>query len=48
MLAKISVQTCRQPGLSTVYTDLLDFNGVEIYFKNEPCLINKTFEGYYE
>ena len=44
MVAKISVQTCRQPGLSTVYTDLLDFNGVEIYFKKEASLIGKTFE----
>ena len=44
MVAKISVQTCRQPGLSTVYTDLLDFNGVEIYFKKESSLIGRKFE----
>jgi K+/H+ antiporter YhaU regulatory subunit KhtT len=43
MIAKIAVQTCRQPGLSVVYTDLLDFDGDEIYFKAEPTLSGKSF-----
>ena len=35
LISRISVQTCRQAGLSVVYTELLNFGGDEIYFKNE-------------
>ena len=31
LIASITVQTCRQSGLSQVYTELLDFGGDEIY-----------------
>lgn len=41
--ARIIAQTCRQSGLSVVYTELLDFGGDEIYFKEEPALAGKTF-----
>jgi hypothetical protein len=41
--ARIVAQTCCQPGLSAVYTELLDFGGDEIYFKEEPRLAGKTF-----
>lgn len=41
--ARITVQTCRQVGLSVVYTELLDFDGDEIYFQEEPQLTGKTF-----
>ncbi len=41
--ARIIAQTCRQSGLSVVYTELLDFGGDEIYFKEEPTLVGKTF-----
>ncbi|MDX6694455.1 MAG: hypothetical protein QOF02_2058 [Blastocatellia bacterium] len=41
--ARITVQTCRQVGLSVVYTELLDFDGDEIYFQEEPQLAGKTF-----
>jgi ion channel POLLUX/CASTOR len=41
--ARITVQTCRQVGLSVVYTELLDFDGDEIYFQEEPRLVGKTF-----
>jgi ion channel POLLUX/CASTOR len=41
--ARIVAQTCCQPGLSSVYTELLDFKGDEIYFQEEPALIGKTF-----
>jgi hypothetical protein len=37
------VQTARQSGLSVVYTELLDFGGDEIYFKDEPALAGHTF-----
>ena len=43
LIARIVAQTCRQSGLSVVYTELLDFGGDEIYFKAEPALTGKTF-----
>ncbi len=43
LISRIIAQTCRQSGLSVVYTELLDFGGDEIYFKNEPTLTGKTF-----
>jgi voltage-gated potassium channel Kch len=42
-LARIVAQTCRQPGLSVVHTELLDFAGDEIYMAEEPGLVGKTF-----
>jgi len=43
IIAKMIAQTCYQPGLSTIFTDLLDFSGDEVYFYNHPSLIGKTF-----
>ncbi len=43
VIARLVAQTCRQSGLSVVYTELLDFGGDEIYFKEEPLLVGKTF-----
>jgi voltage-gated potassium channel Kch len=43
LISRIIAQTCRQSGLSVVYTELLDFGGDEIYFKAEPALNGKTF-----
>lgn len=43
LISRIIAQTCRQPGLSTVYTELLDFGGDEIYFSDCPETIGKTF-----
>jgi voltage-gated potassium channel Kch len=43
LISRIIVQTSRQSGLSIVYTELLDFGGDEIYFKEEPTLVGKTF-----
>ena len=43
LIARITVQTCRQTGLSVVYKELLDFDGDEIYFKDEPKLVGRTF-----
>jgi voltage-gated potassium channel Kch len=43
LIARITAQTCRQSGLSVVYTDLLDFGGDEIYFAHEPRLAGTTF-----
>ncbi|MFC2129938.1 NAD-binding protein [Bacteroidota bacterium] len=43
LISRITAQTCRQPGLSVVFTELLDFSGDEIYFQKEDKLIGKTF-----
>jgi len=42
-IARITAQTCRQSGLSVVYTDLLDFGRDEIYFTQEPRLAGLSF-----
>lgn len=43
LIARVTAQTCRQSGLSVVYTELLDFDGAEIYFKEEPALVGKRY-----
>jgi voltage-gated potassium channel Kch len=43
LIARVVAQTSRQSGLSLVYTELMDFGGDEIYFKQEPALAGKTF-----
>ncbi len=43
LISRIVAQTCRQSGLSIVYTDLLDFDGDEIYFANLPALAGRAF-----
>ena len=42
-IGRIMVQTSRQSGLSIVYTELMDFEGAEIYFKEEKELVGKTY-----
>ena len=44
LVARIIAQTCRQSGLSVVYTELLNFEGDEIYFQEEPALTGKNFK----
>ncbi len=43
IISRMIVQTCRQSGLSVVFTELLDFDGDEIYFATEPSLVGKKF-----
>ncbi len=43
LIARVTAQTSRQSGLSTVYTELLNFGGDEIYFTREPTLVGKTY-----
>ncbi len=43
LIARVTAQTCRQSGLSVVYTELLDFDGAEIYFKEEPALAGRSY-----
>ncbi len=44
LISRITAQTCRQSGLSVVYTELLQFEGDEIYFANEKSLVGKTYK----
>ncbi|RJP52120.1 MAG: potassium transporter TrkA [Anaerolineaceae bacterium] len=43
LIARVVAQTSRQSGLSVVYTELMNFGGDEIYFKDESALAGKTF-----
>lgn len=43
LISRITAQTCRQSGLSVVYTELLAFEGDEMYFKAERALVGKTY-----
>jgi ion channel POLLUX/CASTOR len=43
VISRITVQTCLQSGMSVVYTELLDFAGVEVYLTEEPRLVGKSF-----
>ncbi len=43
LISRITVQTCRQSGLSVVYSELLDFDGAEIYFTEQPSLVGRTY-----
>lgn len=43
IISRIMVQTSRQSGLSTVFHELMDFDGAEIYFKEENVLNGKTY-----
>ena len=43
LIARVVAQTSRQSGLSIVYTELMNFGGDEIYFKDESALAGKTY-----
>ena len=43
VIGKIMVQTSRQSGLSIVYTELLDFDGAEIYMNEVQESVGKTY-----
>lgn len=43
LIARVTAQTCRQSGLSVVYTELLDFDGAEIYFADAAPLAGQTY-----
>jgi voltage-gated potassium channel Kch len=43
IISKMIAQTCYQPGLSTIFTDLMDFAGDEVYFYSHPSLIGRSF-----
>ncbi len=44
LISRVIAQTCRQSGLSVVYSDLLEFEGDEIYFADLPdSLVGRTY-----
>jgi voltage-gated potassium channel Kch len=43
LIARVTAQTCRQSGLSVVYTELLDFDGAEIYFTDAGALAGRRY-----
>ena len=43
VIARVTAQVCRQSGLSLVFQELLDFDGDEIYFQDEPGLLGAAF-----
>jgi len=43
VIARVTAQASRQPGLATVMLDLMDFGGDEIYFSNIPALEGKSY-----
>jgi len=43
VVAEVTAQACLQPGLSAVFTDLLDFDGDEIYFTTADGLVGRTY-----
>jgi len=43
VIARVTAQASRQPGLAAVVLDLLDFEGDEIYFTDAAELVGKTY-----
>lgn len=43
VISRIMAHVCYQPGLSSVYMELFDFAGDEIYIESFPTLVGKTF-----
>ncbi len=43
VVAELTAQACRQRGLSTVFRELLDFDGDEVYFASFAELVGSTF-----
>ena len=44
LISRLTAQTCRQSGLSIIYSDLLQFEGDEIYFYSDHGLPGMTFK----
>ncbi|ODT65496.1 hypothetical protein ABS71_12155 [bacterium SCN 62-11] len=43
LVARLTVQACRQLGLSLVYTELMDFGGGEMYFHGDHKLFGQSY-----
>ena len=44
VVAEVTAQACRQPGLASILTDLLDFDGDEIYFARIAELDGRRYD----
>lgn len=44
LISRLIVQTCRQSGLSSVFTELLDFEGSELYVTDVPSRVGTKFK----
>ena len=43
LIARVTAQACRHTGLGTVFEEVLDFGGVDVYFDDNPNLIGRRF-----
>jgi Trk K+ transport system NAD-binding subunit len=43
VISQVTAQACHQSGLASVFRDLLDFDGDEIYFETVPELVGHTY-----
>ncbi|MCU1396195.1 MAG: TrkA-N domain protein [Ilumatobacteraceae bacterium] len=43
IVAELTAQACRQRGLSTIFRELLGFDGDELYFAKFPELVGRTY-----
>ena len=44
IIGRLMIQCARQPGLAYVFSHIFEFDGNEIYIKEWPQLVGKTFE----
>ena len=43
LIARVTAQACRHTGLGTVFEEVLDFGGVDVYFHEAPSLVGRRF-----
>ncbi|MDP1804478.1 MAG: hypothetical protein Q8K72_04875, partial [Acidimicrobiales bacterium] len=43
LIARVTAQACRHTGLGTVFEEVLDFEGVDVYFHDDPGLVGRRF-----
>ena len=43
LIARVTAQACRHTGLGTVFEEVLDFGGVDVYFHDDPSLLGRRF-----
>jgi voltage-gated potassium channel Kch len=43
LIARVTAQACRHTGLGTVFEEVLDFGGVDVYFDDRPNLVGRRF-----
>jgi hypothetical protein len=43
LIARVTAQACRHTGLGSVFEEVLDFGGVDVYFHDDPGLLGRRF-----